>query len=301
MTAAEFSARRQEQPAQPEHVRAVSWNLWSKYGDWRRRRESMIDTLAGLDADLVGLQEVWSDGDGNLAAYLADQLGMHWLWQPALAGEPGQTQSGNAILSRWPILDQAELRLPVPADRDEGRKVLHGLIGGPVGKIPFFTTHLNAPFAQSAIRTRQAVALINFVTAHSAGHSFPPIITGDFNAEPDSDEIRLLLGKTSCPDVAETCFFDAWAFLDAGVPGWTWDRANPLVGTRGQPNTRIDYIFVGTSPTDIHHTAPPSRGHVQSAFLAGNQASTTGTWASDHAAVVADFSVRDRAPAATFL
>ncbi|MFE3280551.1 endonuclease/exonuclease/phosphatase family protein [Nocardia sp. NPDC059239] len=289
------------QPAQPEHVRVVSWNLWSKYGDWRQRRESIIATLSGLGADLIGLQEVWSDQDGNLATYLADRLGMQYLWQPALPTAAGQTQIGNAILSRWPILEQAELQLPTPPDRDEGRKVLHALINGPAGTIPFFTTHLNAPFHQSAIRTRQAAALTNFVAARSHGHLFPPIITGDFNAEPDSDEIRLLLGKTSAPDMVETCFFDAWSFLDPTVPGWTWDRANPLVGTRGQPNTRIDYIFVGTSPTDIHHTAPASRGHVQSAFLAGNRADADGTWASDHAAVVADFSAHDTAPAAMSL
>ena len=170
-----------------------------------------------------------------------------------------------------------------------------GASEAPGGGIPFFTTHLNAPFAQSAIRKTQAAALANFVTSRGK-HDFPPIITGDFNAEPDSDEIRLLLGKTSATDMVETCFFDAWSFLDPALPGWTWDRANPLVGSRGQPNTRIDYVFVGTTPTDILHTAAASRGHVQSAFLAGNQPDSRGVWASDHAAVVADLSVHDRQP-----
>jgi endonuclease/exonuclease/phosphatase family metal-dependent hydrolase len=92
-------------------MRVLSWNLWWRYGPWERRREAIAATLAEVEPDLCGLQEVWGAAGGNLAADLAGRLGMHCYWAPASRERDGLTL-GNAILSRWPITAQAQAGLP---------------------------------------------------------------------------------------------------------------------------------------------------------------------------------------------
>ena len=43
----------------------------------------------------------------------------------------------------------------------------------------------------SRVRTAQASALARFVTQHAADCAYPRVVTGDLNAEPGSDELRL--------------------------------------------------------------------------------------------------------------
>jgi len=45
--------------------------------------------------------------------------------------------------------------------------------------VPFFTTHLTSAIDASATRCRQVGVLAEFVTAHSSGTGFPPVVTGD--------------------------------------------------------------------------------------------------------------------------
>ena len=60
----------------------------------------------------------------------------------------------------------------------------------------------------------------------SAGTAMPPILCGDFNAEPDSDEIRFLCSLTAL-DGRTTFFQDAWRVAGDG-PGHTQDwRTQP--------------------------------------------------------------------------
>ncbi len=58
-------------------VRVLTWNIWWRFGPWERRRLAIVATLARLDADVIALQEVWSDETTNLAAELAAELGYH--------------------------------------------------------------------------------------------------------------------------------------------------------------------------------------------------------------------------------
>lgn len=54
----------------------------------------------------------------------------------------------------------------------------------------------------SAVRRRQVVALAEFVAEHRGETPFPAVVTGDFNAWPDDDEIRLFGGYHTAPTVA---------------------------------------------------------------------------------------------------
>src|SRR5262245_10306594 len=170
-------------------MRVLSWNLWWRYGPWERRREAIAATLAEVGPDVCGLQEVWDAPGENLAAELAERLGMHWCWTAASKERDGLTL-GNAILSRWPITAQAQAGPPAGGPAEEGRMALHARIGTPAGALPMFTTHLTYGLGRSHVRVAQVRALAEFVAGHAAEGAYPPVVTGDLNAEPGSDELR---------------------------------------------------------------------------------------------------------------
>jgi endonuclease/exonuclease/phosphatase family metal-dependent hydrolase len=264
-------------------VRVLTWNLWWRFADWSDRRKAIRQVLAETEPDLCGLQEVWSDDTENLAGWLADELGLHWTWAPAPQPHPWQGRIdepdigfGVAILSRWPIVEPRFEELP----GDRGRMVLSALVDAPHGPVPFATVHLSALAGRSALRCRQVRRICEVIAQRPAdGH--PPVLTGDFNALPDSDELRLLGGDLTDPVVPGQVLLDAWLFAEPGDPGYTWDRRNPHVAEGPEPSGRIDQIRVG-----LRYTSR-GPGHVRSVRLAGN-APIEGIWPSDHAAVVAE-------------
>ncbi len=96
-------------------VRAMTWNIWWRFGPrWRDRQPGIRATLERFRPDVVALQEVWS-GDGTTQAHeLAEALGMHAVFAgpsyplaPAARAEPDWAgiDLGIAVLSRWPVLD----------------------------------------------------------------------------------------------------------------------------------------------------------------------------------------------------
>ncbi|SDL69721.1 endonuclease/exonuclease/phosphatase family protein [Nonomuraea jiangxiensis] len=265
----------------------MTWNLWWCFGPWERRQQAILDVLRDLRPDAVGLQEVWARGEDNLAGRLAAALGMHWTWAPSPApgrwrerlGDPA-IDLGNAVLSRWPVTEQAVIRLPAGADLDDGRLALYARLDAPGHPVPFFTTQLTAAPHASAVRREQVVALAGFVAAHRAGTSFPPVVTGDHNAWPDSDEMRLLGGYRTAPAVPGQVLLDAWEYADPAAPAVTWDAANPYVAATFEPSARIDYIHVGAP-------GPDGLGRVLAVRRAAD-GPVAGVWPSDHAAVVAD-------------
>ncbi|MET7453799.1 endonuclease/exonuclease/phosphatase family protein [Streptomyces sp. NPDC005574] len=272
-------------------MRIVSWNLWWRFGPWAERQKAILAVLRELEPDVVGLQEVWAAGGENLAGWLADELGLHRAWAPSHASERWQrrigdpsVEVGNAVLSRWPVIEQDVLRLPAPAELDDGRLALYARLAAPHHEVPFFTTHLTSAPSASAVRVQQVTALAEFVAAHRGGTAFPPVVTGDFNAWPDSDEIRRFGGYRTAPAAPGQLFLDAWEYADPAAPSATWDPANPYVADHS-PAARIDYVHVGPP-------GPGGLGHVRAVRRAGAGA-VDGVWPSDHAAVVADLAAEE--------
>ena len=68
------------------------------------------------------------------------------------------------------------------------------------------------------------------ITAHKNDN--PQILMGDFNAVPHSDEIRWLSGLTTLGG-RRVFYQDAWDVLHAGLPGYTWARANHFTSRMG--------------------------------------------------------------------
>jgi endonuclease/exonuclease/phosphatase family metal-dependent hydrolase len=260
----------------------MTWNLWWRYGPWEQRRDAIAAVLAQVAPDICGLQEVWSAGDENFAADLAARLGMHWCWAsfPVRSNAPGpELHLGNAILSRWPIAEQAEQRLPTDGHVHERRVVTHARIDAPGGPLPFFTTHLSYGPGLSSLRVQQVRSLAAFIAENGLDCAYPPVATGDFNAEPGSDEMRLLGGLLTTPAAPGLVLLDSWRYAAPDDPGFSWDRRNGYQVHTVIPDSRIDYVLVGMPHGD--------RGRVLSVRLAGDEP-VQGVWASDHFAVVAD-------------
>lgn len=266
-------------------IRVATWNLWWRFGPWRERAAAIRSVLRDARLDICGLQEVWADEERNMASELAQELGLHWTW--LRSPEPDRWRArlrgssadvGHAILARWPIRDRAELRLPAGPSGDESRNALVCVVESPSGRIPLATTQLTPAPWDSASRCEQVRTLVRFLVEREPA-DYPVVVVGDMNAEPDSDEIRLLCGHKTAPVTERFVLVDAWRYAANDACPWTWDRANPHVHSTMEPSSRIDYVLVG----------PPHgrRGHVRSVGRIGT-APVGGVWPSDHAGVLAE-------------
>jgi hypothetical protein len=143
---------------------------------------------------------------------------------------------------------------------------VHARIDAPGGALPVFTTHLTYGPGLSQVRTVQARALAQFVAGHAADCDYPPVSTGDLNAEPGSDELRLLGGLLTSPAVPGLVLIDAWRYANPGEPGFTWDHRNGYQDDSVIVDSRIGYILVGLPRQ--------GRGRVRFVQLAGTAQST---------------------------
>ncbi|HSO96871.1 MAG TPA: endonuclease/exonuclease/phosphatase family protein [Acidimicrobiia bacterium] len=268
-------------PRLDTRMTVMSWNLWWRFGPWAQRQPAIAATLTRLGPDIVCLQEVWEERDGpRQADQLAAGLGGYHVAHAAGLGVDLATESlGNAILSRWPIRDHEARPLPAPPGLDELRVVLRADIDGPRGPLEVFVTHLNWRMDQSDVRQDQIRAICEFVAETSDRRTYPPILTGDFNAEPDSDEIRLLTGLGAVP-VPKLMFLDAWRTAGDGGPGYTWSNVNPFATLDCEPDRRLDYVFVG-------YPRAHGAGQVLAARIEGTQL-VDGIYPSDHYAILAE-------------
>ncbi|TXD37521.1 hypothetical protein FRC98_07460 [Lujinxingia vulgaris] len=175
----------------PHQLRMMTYNirLGIQQGLW-----AISKVIEQAGADVVALQEVghhWKMGPaGDSAARLSALTGLeHHVFIPAIIEErPGQEPAryGQAILSRWPILEVAID--PLPQLRDEPRRLARALIESPAGPVEVWCTHLSylvddRPQQGEVLRERICAAPI-------CGADDAPIarfVMGDFN-EPERTE-----------------------------------------------------------------------------------------------------------------
>lgn len=243
-------------------MRVMTWNLWWRFGPWEARQPAIVETLRRVDADIVCLQEVFETRDGeSQPREIADALGYQYVAAAGLGLDVAEVSFGNAILSRWPITAGKARGLPAPDGLDELRSVLRAEIHGPNGPFEVFCTHLNWRLDQSHVRQQQVASICELIASTLEDRAYPPILCGDFNAEPDATEIRVLTGYATSP-AEKLVFFDAWRVGGDAGPGWTWSRLNPFTAADPEPDRRIDYVLVG-------YPGEEARGEILSARLVG--------------------------------
>lgn len=264
-------------------LRIVTINVWQEQGPWRQRLALLGQRLAELDPDVVCMQEV-REVEGkvkNQAETLARELGMHCTFE--VAQEWGGGDEGLAIISRHPLLDRDFVELPFTEGRSR-RVCLGAALDLPgAGETWIFTTHLAYRLTDGLLRERQVLAADRFVQHHRNHNAV--VLAGDFNAVPDSDEIRFLRGRATL-DGRRAYYQDAFARCNPGVTGHTWTRENPYTDKLAwlEPDRRLDYILVSPMTSK-------GAGVICSCRVVLSEPDTTGVRCSDHYGLLAEVEV----------
>jgi len=166
-------------PAPIDSVRVVSWNI--RYGE---NLEQAIDEIRAnpelAGADIILLQEMGPDGTRRMA----EELGMHHIYGGAAVHPHHKKLFGNAVLSRWPIINDKVLILPhetlltghrriaVAADIDLGGMTVRAI-----------SIHTATVVMDQEKRIEQAKAARDSL----GGFAGPVVIGGDYNTVSEYD------------------------------------------------------------------------------------------------------------------
>jgi endonuclease/exonuclease/phosphatase family metal-dependent hydrolase len=197
------------------------------------------DTLAEVEPDVVCLVEAWRWGESSQPERVARRLGLPYCH---FAGDWEQEDwvSGVGLVCRWPMSEPR--RLPLRSEDGAGfGEVVHVVVDGERGTIQLFAVVLDYPLDGSAIRQAQVRQLASLVSEIAPKRDLV-IVCGDFNAGPDSAEIRMLTGRSASASPG-LVFYDSWEMAGDGSPGYTWSNRNPLAAIGLYPNRRFDYIL----------------------------------------------------------
>ncbi|WP_062105958.1 endonuclease/exonuclease/phosphatase family protein [Bacillus niameyensis] len=219
-------------------MKIMSYNIHHGEGlDEVLSLERIAKIIRDEKATIVGLQEV----DRNFgersdfqdqAKELAKLLDYHYVYAANIDiahtdGQAENQQYGNAILSMYPIKDSENI--PLTSYEDEPRGLLRALIDVCGTQLHVFNTHLSL---ESRSKREQVKEIVEW-TKNFEGSK---VLIGDFNSEPDSEEIQALLGKSDLID----CFEDIAD--NASYPS-------------DNPEIRIDYIFASRQLEILNQSA----------------------------------------------
>lgn len=195
----------------------MTYNLYWKNPDPGKGKRIIQE----VDADLVFIQEVTAEWEPACEA-----LQYRYPFQRCEMDDVGH---GNAVISRWPILEARRI------DAE------HGWHGGwylrvltPLGLLQIVGVHLMPPFNQN--HSFSFTALVKTGPVHrreirrfmeEVEPGIPLIILGDFN----EDEHGAATSWLFCQGM-----YSALALHDAFTPTWKWDEGGWL-------KARIDHVF----------------------------------------------------------
>lgn len=165
----------------------MTYNIRAGRGlDGRLSLNRIAQVIAAESPDVVALQEV--DSKRRRSTYqdqahvLAERLGYECAFVHARRWKEGEY--GNAILSRFPVLECRRLPLPKPARLPvEARSVLQCRLALPDGDVHVWNTHLGLLAAE---RRAQVAVMVQEYLRYA---DIPLVLVGDFNARPRSKEI----------------------------------------------------------------------------------------------------------------
>lgn len=252
--------------ASTDTLTVVTLNLFHDQREWPKRLTVILAGLRELRPDVLCLQEVLQHETlRNQAETLGDSLGyrVHFT---SVDGVEREKRYGNAILTPHRVLRVGGKNLdPV----NDYRTVAHVRIDFHGRIVDAYDTHLHHTPEGGAIRAEQIRDLLAFVDSTRGDGAL--VLAGDFNAELETPELKLL--APAFADVfralhpkatrAEAVTFNARFGVDPGV---------------------IDHVFVAKSArTKLKPLA---------AEVIFRTARSDSVWASDHYGVLARFAVQ---------
>ncbi|MDB5533511.1 MAG: endonuclease [Hyphomicrobiales bacterium] len=237
-------------------IRVVTYNVHRCLGtDGRYSTARIADVLAGIDADIIALQELdlkrGRSGSVDQAHDIARRLKMTHQFHPAL--KVLDESYGDAVLSRYPMRLIKAAAIP-GFYRMEPRGAVWVEVSTDEGRLQILNTHMGLLNLE---RRRQINCLMGLEWLGSQRCAGAVVFLGDLNARPGSFTLRQLSKRLS--DVRRKIH----------------KRLQPTYPST-RPFLRLDHIFVSA---DVH---------VAGAFVV---ADATARLASDHLPLCADISL----------
>jgi endonuclease/exonuclease/phosphatase family metal-dependent hydrolase len=132
---------RVDAPLHNDMLKVVSFNI--EYAKEMRGAAKLLSTVPALrDADIILLQEMTAPA----TRFLADSLHMRYVYYPAIYNRLKRQDIGNAILSRWPIVEDAKLILPSRSRYAKTQRIATAATIKVRGRnIRAYSTHLGTP------------------------------------------------------------------------------------------------------------------------------------------------------------
>lgn len=194
--------------------------------------EALARVIDGTGADVIAMQEIsrgwYINSSMDMLPWLSQRLGMPYLFQPA-----ADPIWGNAILSRYPVLEHGQGTVPKGAGVMKRGYLWARVDVGNGEDLLVIATHLHHIESEHEVRIPQVQTILDFW-----GGRERTIILGDMNSWPDSPEMDLF---------REAGLQDAFALIGRG-DGYTFASNNLY--------ERIDYLWV-TSDLQVSELVIP--------------------------------------------
>lgn len=205
------------------------------------RITEIIRELKQIDADIIGLQEINEDknGDGSdnqglrIKNALEDYFETEYYYyqQQTHLSWDNEFKEFIGIISKYPVNNQGYFQL---VSGVFPRKVVWNQISTPIGEINFFNTHLS--YNSESVRLKQVEQIDDYIIATSTSNGVVSnILCGDFNAIPSSPVIKYLTQPST------DFYFSSFQRANPDLPGFTVPSNNP--------NAKIDFVFYTNKST----------------------------------------------------
>ena len=219
-------------PDQDDALTVMTLNIWGDHL-WEERKHALVDWFTEIRPDVVALQEATRSPELCEATWLAEQTGMDAVYAAAYV-RSGRSDFGNAVLSRWPIVDSRSLQLTLAGSNIEPRGALTVDVRVRNRLVSVTSTHLSYRFDEGWVREAQVRQLADFVGTGSGDFPLdclwrlqrpPGIYRGAIHRRParigrsQSSPVRRLRGDPS---------WRAWLHLEQHQPV---HRAGPDTGS----------------------------------------------------------------------
>lgn len=184
-----------------------------------------VNTIKNINPDICGLNEV--RGEGPLDGYtdqtnaLGDGLGYNRYFAKAIDVE-GTSPYGNAFVTRYPIKSAETVAVPDPIfkyeiGKYESRCILKAVVDANGTDLLVLVCHMGLALGERKNAVKEICKIVDST-------DMPLILMGDFNALPDSEELKPLFERLNDTDA-----------LAAQSGKFTFPSY--------KPNIKIDYIF----------------------------------------------------------
>jgi endonuclease/exonuclease/phosphatase family metal-dependent hydrolase len=209
-----------------DRLHVATLNILNLADRWPERLPLLLADMAGLQPDLLGLQEVVYVMQQDRLIGAAGEG-----YYDAIRGWAGRPEYGNSLLVRRPLAGTDVERLDLGLNRAAHRTIVR-LPGG--YRVLVGVTHLHHLVPGEPERDDQARQLLAWVD--EAPIVDAQIVVGDFNAEPD---------EPTYARMTSAGFRSAYVEANGAEPAVTWPSGlqAPAMDTDGDPGC-LDYVWV---------------------------------------------------------